>query len=61
MWVVDTENRQTVAFLSFTGDVEEIFGVAVVPHRSPAVLDFDHPLVQTSYSLPDAALRELQL
>lgn len=61
VWVVDTETRQTVAFLAFTGDVEEIFGVCVVPHRCPAVLDFDHPLVQTSYSLPDAALRELQL
>ncbi len=59
VFVVDTERRQVVAMVSFSGSVREIFAVQVLPWRCPAVLDMDDPLVPVSYALPDAALAEV--
>lgn len=59
VWVVDTTNGETVAFLQFTGNVQEVFEVKALPHRFPALLDMSSPLVPTSYELPDAVLANL--
>ncbi|MFZ2452011.1 MAG: TIGR03032 family protein [Methylovulum miyakonense] len=59
VWVVDIENGQTVACVAFTGSVQEVFAVQVLPHRFPVLLDMDDPLVRSSYSLPDEALAEV--
>jgi len=59
VWVVDIDNGQTVACVVFTGSVQEVFAVQVVPHRFPVLLDMDDPLLRNSYSLPDAALAEV--
>ncbi|MDD5276496.1 MAG: TIGR03032 family protein [Methylovulum sp.] len=61
VWVVDIENGQTVACVAFTGSVQEVFAVQVLPHRFPILLDIDDPLVRSSYSLPDEALAEIAL
>ncbi|MDJ0655175.1 MAG: TIGR03032 family protein [Xanthomonadales bacterium] len=59
VWVVDTTTGQTVAFLEFTGSVQEVFEVLVVPHRWPVMLDADDPLVATSYELPNEVIQNL--
>jgi len=59
VWVVDIWTGDTVAFLEFTGNVQEVFEVKVLPHRWPTLLDTDSPLVATSYELPDEVLQNL--
>jgi uncharacterized protein (TIGR03032 family) len=59
VWVVDIGNGETIACVAFTGSVQEVFAVQVLPHRFPVLLDMDDPLLRCSYSLPDAALAEL--
>jgi uncharacterized protein (TIGR03032 family) len=59
VWVVDIENGQTVACVAFTGSVQEVFAVQVLPHRFPILLEMDDPLLRSSYSLPDEALAEI--
>lgn len=60
VWVVNITNGQTVGFLRFEGAVQEIFAVhALLNQRFPDVLEHTDPLIDTSYVLPDAALREV--
>lgn len=59
IYVVDVRNGQIVAFLRFEGDVREIFDVQVLPGiRYPELLELASPLVSTSYTVPDEALRD---
>ena len=57
VWVIDIETGETVGFLVFSGGVQEIFSVQLVPWQYPALLDFDDPLLHTSYSVPDQVLQ----
>ncbi len=59
VWMVDTQSGSILAFVSFTGDVEEIFSVQLLPARMPALLNLNDPMVRRTYSLPDAALKEV--
>lgn len=58
VWIVDIESGATVGYLVFSGGVQEIFSVQLVPWKYPALLDLNDPLLRTSYSIPDAALKE---
>ena len=58
VWIVDIETGQTVGFLVFSGGVQEIFSVQLVPWKYPALLDLNDPLLHTSYSIPDEALKD---
>ena len=62
LWVVDTRNGQTVAFLRFEEGVQEVFGVTVLPNaRWPDLLtDPADDIVSSSYVLPDEALAEVR-
>lgn len=59
VYIIDTVSGQTIAYMVFTGGVQEIFAVQVLPARYPALLELNHPLLHTSYSLPDEALNEV--
>lgn len=59
VYIVDIVEKQVVAFLVFSGEVQEIFAVQILPARMPAVLDITDPLLRGSYALPDAALKEV--
>lgn len=60
VWVVNIENGNTVAFLKFTGGVEEIFAVqALRGAQFPEILS-EQEYLQNSYALPDEALAEVQ-
>lgn len=58
VWIVDIETGETVGFLVFSGGVQEIFSVQLVPWSYPALLDMDDPLLHTSYSIPDEAIKD---
>ena len=59
IYVVDLRNGQTVAFLRFEGDVQEIFDVQVLHGiRYPELLELTDPLVSTSFTVPDETLAE---
>ena len=55
---MDIETGDTVGFLVFSGGVQEIFSVQLVPFSHPALLDINDPLLHTSYSIPDEAIKD---
>lgn len=59
MWVVDTRNGQTVAFLQFKAGVQEVFAVLVLPGMTfPEVLTEDEKRAGDAFLLPaDATAR----
>jgi len=60
VWVVDLRSGQTIAFVRFEDQLQEIFGVQVLPGiRYPELLnDGQHEFVADSFVLPDDALRD---
>jgi uncharacterized protein (TIGR03032 family) len=60
VWVVDLRSGQTVAVLAFAGAVQEVFSVLVLPGlRYPELLNEPGEALDSSFVLPDAALREV--
>ncbi|MEK6239086.1 MAG: TIGR03032 family protein [Planctomycetales bacterium] len=60
VWVIDTRDGQTVAFLKFNEAVQEIFAVKVLPGiRFPEVAEQGDPIVDNSFVLPDDALSDV--
>jgi uncharacterized protein (TIGR03032 family) len=57
VWVIDTVERRAVAFVIFTGRVQEIFAVTVLPWRYPALVELNDPVVRNSFSMPDEAIQ----
>ena len=58
IWIVDIESGETAGFLVFSGGVQEIFSVQLVPWKYPALLDQHDPLLHSSYSIPDEAIKD---
>lgn len=58
VWIVDINTGQTVAFLSFSEGVQEIFSIQLLPWKYPALLDMNDPLLHTSFSIPDDAIAQ---
>lgn len=59
VWVIDIEKGETMAYVTFTGSVQEIFSVQLLPFCFPMILDVDDPLVRSSYALPDEAYTQV--
>ncbi len=59
IWVVDLISGEIVAYLVFTGSVQEVFEIKVLPHRFPTIVNEDNPLVANSYELSDLVLKNL--
>jgi len=61
VWIVNIETGQTVAFLKFSGAVQEIFAVHLLEGwQFPEILDDDSEFLRTTYVLPDDALKEVR-
>jgi uncharacterized protein (TIGR03032 family) len=61
VWVVNIETGQTIAFLKFSGAVQEIFAVHLLEGwQFPEILDDDSEFLRTTYVLPDDALKEVR-
>jgi uncharacterized protein (TIGR03032 family) len=59
VWAVHIQTGQTIAFLKFTGGVQEIFAVQAVPGVLFPEIIQDGELLLNSYALPDKALKEV--
>lgn len=60
VWAMNIETGKTVAFLKFTGGVEEIFAVqALQGALFPEILN-EQDYLKNSYALPDEALEQVQ-
>lgn len=60
VWVVDVVTGQTVALVKFEDAVQEVFAVALLPgRRFPDLLEDSNALLETSYVVPDEALKDL--
>ena len=61
VWVVDVRNGQTVAFLRFKADVQEIFAVQVLQGvRFPEIVTEDESVLLHSFVLPDECLGDVR-
>ena len=56
VWVVDTRSGATVAFLRFSGSVQEIFAVQALPVSWPELLNEDHELLAGAFFVPPDSL-----
>jgi uncharacterized protein (TIGR03032 family) len=57
VWVVDIVTGETVAFVKFEDQLQEIFAVQVLPgRRFPDLINDDAALIGDSFVLPDAPL-----
>jgi hypothetical protein len=61
VWVVHIGTGKTIAFLKFTGGVQEIFAVQAVPGVLFPEIVHEGELLATAYALPEKALREVAL
>jgi uncharacterized protein (TIGR03032 family) len=57
--VVDLRRGEPVALLKFLGGVQEVFAVAVLPRRFPDLINDDTKLLENSFVVPDAALKDV--
>lgn len=58
VWAVHAHSGATLAFLTFTGGVREIFAVQALPALYPDLIA-EGELLATAYALPGGALREV--
>jgi uncharacterized protein (TIGR03032 family) len=61
VWAVHIHTGKTIAFLKFTGGVQEIFAVQAVPGVLFPEIVNEGELLGNSYALPDKALKEVAL
>lgn len=59
VWAVHIHTGRTIAFLKFTGGVQEIFAVQVVQGVLFPEIVHEGDLLGSSYALPDKALKEV--
>ncbi len=59
VWIVDIRDGEIKAFLRFEKGVQEIFAVAALPWRFPAVIEDDTAIMGSTYVLPDEVLKQV--
>jgi len=59
IWAVHTGSGATLAFLTFTGDVREIFAVQALVGQQFPELVHEGEALDTAYALPESALRDV--
>jgi len=61
VWVVNVDTGRTIAFLKFSGAVQEIFAVhALAGIQFPEIIDDGSDFLKTTYVLPDEALKDVR-
>ncbi|MFT6285922.1 MAG: hypothetical protein ACJAYC_001279 [Halieaceae bacterium] len=58
VWVIDVRTGKIVAYLKFTGGVQEIFAVSVLPDAFPDIASEDEKLAYSTFVIPDELLSE---
>lgn len=57
VYIVDIIEKKVVAFVVFSGEVQEIFSIQIIPASFPTIMEMDNPLLATTYSIPHEALQ----
>jgi uncharacterized protein (TIGR03032 family) len=57
VWVIDTTDGAVVGMLRFSGRVQELFDVQVLPYRNPELVASSDAAVATSFAVPAGAVR----
>lgn len=57
--IIDLRSGREIGFVRFEEAVQEVFSVAILPHRFPDLLEPGDDHVGNAYALPDAALSEV--
>jgi uncharacterized protein (TIGR03032 family) len=62
VWIVNIDTGKTVAFLRFSDFIDEIFAVNLLPGKNyPHISANDGIALETSWVLPQAAMKEVEL
>ncbi len=61
IWVINLDTGSTVAYLKFTGGVEEIFAVEALKGSIHPEILTEPGYLRNAYAVPDQALRDVQL
>jgi uncharacterized protein (TIGR03032 family) len=61
VWVVDINTGKELTYIEFTGGVDEIFSVCVLPHKMMELADFQNPLTRGNYQVPDTELGPVRM
>ncbi|HEV7922907.1 MAG TPA: TIGR03032 family protein [Thermoanaerobaculia bacterium] len=60
VWAIDLRTGRPAGFVRFEGAVQELFDIQLLPGITyPELLEPDAPLLDTAFTLPDAALAEV--
>ena len=59
VWVIDVRTGKTEAFLKFTGGVQEIFAVCVLPEAFPDIASENENLAYSTFVIPDDMLDDI--
>jgi uncharacterized protein (TIGR03032 family) len=52
--VFNLETMQEIAHLAFTGEVDQLYDIAVIPEAAwPELIEFDHPRMRQVFDFPD--------
>lgn len=61
VWAIDWRTGETLGFVRFEDQVQEIFSVSVIPNaRWPELLDEGSDILDTLYALPDDVLKDVR-
>jgi hypothetical protein len=62
VWVINIQTGQVVAFVKFEDALQEIFAVQILPGIiSPDLVNEELEIIQSSYELPDDAMKYVEL
>jgi len=57
IYIVDIEAQQVLGFVVFSGEVQEIFSVQILPASLPVIMEMEDPLLRSTYSIPEESLK----
>ena len=60
IWVIDTNNGNTLAALKFGNDIDEVFSVELMPHKCPALLPYPSDTTHETFILDKETVKNFR-
>ena len=60
IWVIDTNNGNTLAALKFGNDIDEVFSVELMPHKCPALLPYPSDTTHQTFILDKETVKNFR-
>jgi len=61
IWIVNIKTGSILSFIEFTGGIDEIFAVNILPHTTLDIQGFDSPLSHSNYIVNETKLGEVKM